>query len=120
MVFKVGLKCEICGRESSDWREFVFRRECDWEKKELRNFGVRCRNEKYFPRLSENGAIESWHHAPHFLVPGNLMGFFVYLLALLDAGFRLDGKYALVRFLESCLSETAGGKGVSEIVDASA
>lgn len=110
MVFQVSLKCEICGRESDDWEEFVFRWECDWKGKKLRNFGVRCRNEKCFPRIPENGVIEGCHHAPHFLVPDNLAGFLVYLLASLDAGFRLDGRYALVCFLADCISEIAGRK----------
>lgn len=117
-MFKINLKCEICGRESGNWEDFVFRWECDWNKKELRNFGVRCRSGECFSHSSKKGVVESWHQAPYFLALGNLLGFFVYLLASLDAWFKLGGKRALLGFLASCLSEMSGKKGVCGSVDA--
>ncbi|WP_027719136.1 hypothetical protein [Desulfovirgula thermocuniculi] len=118
---KINLKCEACGKESRDWESFVFRWECDWRRKEFRGFGVRCNTPACFPRITADGVIEGWHHAPHFLSPGALAGFLGHLFVMLEAGFALAGPHraALERHLEVFLREMAG-KGVAERKDGGA
>ena len=118
---KISLKCGACGKESHDWESFVFRWECDWRRKEIRSFEVRCNAPACFPRITADGVIEGWHHAPHFLSPGALAGFLGHLFVMLEAGFALAGPHraALERHLEVFLREMAG-KGVAERKDGGA
>lgn len=107
---KISLKCGACGKESRDWEGFVFRWECDWRKKEIRGFEVRCNTPACFPKVLADGVVEGWRHAPHFLAPGALAGFLGHLFVMLETGFALAGTHraALERHLETFLEEMAG------------
>jgi len=107
---KNALKCDICGRESFDWKSFVFRWERDWDKKELRGFSIRCHNQKCFPQIASDSIIEGWNHAWYFLYPTNLIDLLLnYLGVLLEDGFKIQrpDKDGLERFLAICSEEIA-------------